>query len=302
MELFVELETLKLVTSQTDRREMQSVTVKRGDALPLTVRFLQNQTPTRLDSTTVISFALKESGKYDATPVVLEQTFTASSVGSPDSDPHYTATPSLNTTELNAIFLIDGNSANDPVSAALMGELTWTATGDTGPTTIKTFSATCENDVYRGTESAPSSQQSPDEWIETRGILPIRSGSTHLFPASLNLSGVLLNHSSVQADFEVLTYSSTSGLGYPLYTSTDFALTHDGMAWDLVYSGDTPSITTTFESGVTDPTDLVLVNASSDSVTIKDASGKTAPKLGSFGYLTGSTTLQFYNGQDWVNV
>ena len=71
MELFVELETLKLVASQNDRREKPSITIKRGDALPLTVRFLQAQTPARLDSTTTISFALKESGKHDATPVVL---------------------------------------------------------------------------------------------------------------------------------------------------------------------------------------------------------------------------------------
>jgi len=152
MELFIELETLKLVTSLTDRRELRSFTIKRGDALPLTVRFLQNQTPTRLDASTVITFALKESGKYDDDPVVLEQTFTASTVEDPDSDPHYTASPSLNTEELSALFSIDSDSSNDPASVTLMGEVSWQATGDDGPTSIKTFSAICENDVYRGNE------------------------------------------------------------------------------------------------------------------------------------------------------
>lgn len=157
MELFIELETLKLVTSLTDRRELRSFTIKRGDALPLTVRFLQNQTPTRLDASTVITFALKESGKYDDDPVVLEQTFTASTVEDPDSDPHYTASPSLNTEELSALFSIDSDSSNDPASVTLMGEVSWQATGDDGPTSIKTFSAICENDLFRGDEELPQS-------------------------------------------------------------------------------------------------------------------------------------------------
>ena len=161
MELFIELETLKLVSSLTDRRELRTVTVKRGDALPLTVRFLEGQTPTRLDATTVITFALKENGKYDDDPVVLEQTFTASTVGSPDSDPYYTASPSLNTTELSDLFLIDADSSNDPVSVTLMGEVSWKATGDSGPTSIKTFSVVCENDVYRGDEEVLPSIQGP---------------------------------------------------------------------------------------------------------------------------------------------
>lgn len=161
MDLYVELETLKLVTSVTDRREIRSINVKRGDALPLTVRFLQNQTLTRLDATTVITFALKESGKYDDDPVVLEQSFTASTVEDPDSDPHYTASPGLNTTELNDLFLIDSDSSNDPESVSLMGELSWKASGESGPTSIKTFSVVVENDVYRGDEEVLPSIQGP---------------------------------------------------------------------------------------------------------------------------------------------
>jgi hypothetical protein len=161
MELFIELETLKLVTSQTDRREQRTLTIKRGDALPLKVRFLESQTPTRLDATTVINFALKESGKYDDDPVVLEQSFTASTVEDPDSDPHYTASPGLNTTELNDLFLIDSDSSNDPESVSLMGELSWKASGESGPTSIKTFSVVVENDVYRGDEEVLPSIQGP---------------------------------------------------------------------------------------------------------------------------------------------
>lgn len=178
MNLYVELETLKLVRSVTDRRELQSFSVKRGDALPLTVRFLQDQTATRLDASTVISFAFKEAGKYDDDPVVLEQTFTASTVDDPDSDPHYTASPGLNTTELNDLFLIDADSSNDPASVALMGELSWKATGDDGPTSIKTFEVVCQNDVFRGDEEILPSIDGDVPGVAASAVLTFLPGTT----------------------------------------------------------------------------------------------------------------------------
>ncbi len=306
MELFVELETLKLVASQNDRREKPSITIKRGDALPLTVRFLQAQTPTRLDSTTTISFALKESGKYDATPVVLEQTFTASTVGSPDSDPHYTATPSLNTTELNALFSIDGNSANDPASVTLMGEITWTATGDTGPTSIKTFTVNCENDVYRGTESAPSSQQSPDDWLASRGILPIRTGATHVWPAALTLEGEILDDSNDPLTLLNLALGAISG-GYPTYSVTLADTTTIDLAWssgDWEMEVDGPGITGIPQwitaSDKKDPTGTVMVSSGSRSdLILRDASGKIAPQIGNLALFTSTNTTHIWTGLDY---
>jgi hypothetical protein len=306
MELFVELETLKLVASQNDRREKPSITIKRGDALPLTVRFLQAQAPTRLDATTTISFALKESGKYDATPVVLEQTFTASTVGSPDSDPHYTATPSLNTTELNALFSIDGNSANDPASVTLMGEITWTATGDTGPTSIKTFTVNCENDVYRGTESAPSSQPSPDDWLASRGILPIRTGATHVWPAALTLEGEILDDSNNPLTLLNLAFVSV-GNSRPTY-SVNLA---DGTSLDLSWSSgdwelevDSNSISTILQyigtSDKKDPTDIVLLGSGGRSnLTLRDSSGKIAPQIGNLARFTDSNQTHIWTGTDY---
>jgi len=306
MELFVELETLKLVASQNDRREKPSITIKRGDALPLTVRFLQAQTPTRLDSTTTISFALKESGKYDATPVVLEQTFTASAVGSPDSDPHYTATPSLNTTELNALFSIDGNSANDPASVTLMGEITWTATGDTGPTSIKTFTVNCENDVYRGTESAPSSQPSPDDWLASRGILPIRTGATHVWPAALTLEGEILDDSNDPLTLIDLSLGAISG-GYPTYSATLADTTTIDLAWssgDWEIEVDGPGITGIPQwitaSDKKDPTGTVMVSSGSRSdLILRDASGKIAPQIGNLALFTSTNTTHIWTGLDY---
>lgn len=302
MELFVELETLKLVTSLTDRRQVQSFSIKRGDALPLTVRFLQAQTPTRLDASTVISFALKESGKYDDGAVVLEQSFTASTVGSPDSDPHYTATPSLNTTELNALFNINSDSSDDPASVTLMGEITWQATGDSGPTTIKTFSVVCENDVYRGDESAVTSQQSPDEWLEVRGIRPVRSGASlqYLYPQTIEVSGQWLDGGGTPYTLEDLSFSAIGGGDFPSYTSTNYSLAHSGSGgqWVLTHTGDAVTLTSS-ATLVRDPTGLTLADSGGNSVTLADASGMLQPLLGSIAYLTGSSVFQIYNGERW---
>ena len=302
MELYVELETLKLVSSQYDRREKNSVTIKRGDALPLTVRFLEAQTPTRLDASTTITFALKEIGKYDNDPVVLEQSFTASTVGSPDSDPHYTAAPGLNTTELNALFAINNDSSDDPARVTLMGEITWQATGDSGPTSIKTFTVYCENDVYRGSEGTPTSQPTPDEWLEVRGIRPVRSGASlqYLYPQTIEVSGQWLDGGGTPYTLEDLSFSAIGGGDFPSYTSTNYSLAHSGSGgqWVLTHTGDAVTLTSS-ATLVRDPTGLTLGDSGGNSVTLADASGMLQPLLGSIAYLTGSSIFQIYNGERW---
>lgn len=312
MNLYVDLDTLQLRASGTDSRQVVSIDAKRGDALPLTIRFYQGGSQVRLDATTTINFAIKEDGKYDDDPLVLESSFTASAVGSPDSDPHYTATPSLNTAGLNALFNIDDDSSNDPASVRLMGELTWQATGDTGPTSIKTFVVRMANDVYRGDETTPTTLETPLEWLTARnterGIQPIRSGASNLFPASLTISGSILDSAGDPISLTTLAVLSIAANGFPIYEGTlganTFTLSYDGIdTWDFEVDGP-DNIFFSVVSDKTDPTGLTLAeesggHASQTDITITATDGTKAPQLGDRGYITGEDLFYNWTGNKW---
>lgn len=306
MNLFVDLDTLQLRASGTDSRQVVSIDAKRGDALPLTIRFYQGGSQVRLDATTTINFAVKEDGKYDDDPLVLESSFTASAVGSPDSDPHYTATPSLNTAGLNALFNIDDDSSNDPASVRLMGELTWQATGDTGPTSIKTFIVRMANDVYRGDETAPTTLETPLEWLTARnterGIQPIRSGASNLFPDPITISGQILDGSGNPIAIEPLDFLEISN-DAPSYEITTGGNTFNlsrsvSNDWTLSVSG-TTNVDYEVNSAKSDPTGLVLSSSGRTDITITATDGTEAPRLGDRGYITGEKLFYNWTGNRW---
>ena len=310
MNLYVDLDTLQLRSSATDARLVSFLDAKRGDALPLTIRFYQAGSIVRLDATTTINFALKEEGKYDQDPLVLESSFTASAVGSPDSDPNYTATPSLNTSGLNALFNIDGDSSNDPATVRLMGELTWQATGDTGPTSIKTFVVRMANDVYRGDETAPTTLETPEEWLdarlEDRGLYPVRDGSTHLFPTSLTISGTIVGDDTNEIALSPLAFSSIDASGFPTYSVTladtgTLTLAHNVGDWELEYDGPATAVNVVMvvNSDKTDPTGLVLSAAGQSDVTITATDGTKAPLLGDLGLITEENIYYRWDGTVW---
>lgn len=316
MNLFVDLDALQLRASATDSRQVSIIDAKRGDALPLEVRFIQDGAPTRLDVTTTINFAIKEEGKYDQDPLVFEDTFTASAVGSPDSDPHYTATPSLNTAALNALFLMDEDDTNDPASVRLMGELTWQATGDTGPTSTKTFVVRMANDVYRGDEASPAALPDPVAWLTTentnRGLQPVRTADSNsfLYPPSITISGEILGVGDVPIALEPLVFDAFDGTGRPSWTVTtaesiDLTLQYDNVSkdWDLVVDWGGSPATVTYETSIAqsvfDPTGLVLSATDRTDVTITATSGVLAPKVGDRGYDSSEDRFFNYNGFEW---
>jgi hypothetical protein len=79
----------------------------------------------------------------------------------------YIGTANLNTTALNALFLIDGNTANDPAAIDLTAEFTWQLP-DGPPTSTKSFLLSVENDVVRDGEAAPVPTPTADVWLESQ--------------------------------------------------------------------------------------------------------------------------------------
>jgi hypothetical protein len=316
MDLFIELETLQLISAVNDRRRVSSVEAKRGDALPLNIRFVQDGALVRMPSTTVINFAVKEDGKYDEDPLVLQEGFTASAVGDPDLDPKYTATPSLNTAGLNALFLIDDNSANDPIFFNLMAEISWEATGDTGPTTIKNFVFKVHNDVFRGDETAPSTLPTPYDWLDAanlaRGIQPIRTAAATLFPTTLSVIGDIPDddgHPITLSDLANLNVTGDQVEGTPDWDVTlpdggTLTLARDGGSWLLTYSGPATDSDITLNSADTDKADPSGLSFTDGAitVTIQRGDGGEPPELGLLGYTSGTGLYQIWNGVSWQGV
>ena len=88
----------------------------------------------------------------------------------------YIGTANLNTTALNALFLIDGNTANDPAAIDLTAEFTWQLPAGL-PTSTKSFLLSVENDVVRDGEAAPVPTPTADVWLESQRPATIISQS-----------------------------------------------------------------------------------------------------------------------------
>ncbi|MCP5534383.1 MAG: hypothetical protein H7A48_14530 [Akkermansiaceae bacterium] len=158
----IDLDTLELIASASDRRRVSQVEGKRGDDTPFEVQFVRGGVAEELAESSVLTFGAKEEGEYDSDAVVLEDGFALSGSG---STAKYIASPSFNTEELNAIFQIDADPANDPPFVDLMAEFSW-AVGSGAPTSTRTFRFRVHNDVVRGDEGTPSAAATPDdEWV-----------------------------------------------------------------------------------------------------------------------------------------
>lgn len=157
MRFVIDLDSLELIESTTDRRRVLQVEGKRGDDSPFEVIFVRGGVAEELAASTVLTFGAKQEGKYDAAAVVLENGFALSGTG---STAKYSANPSFNTAALNALFLIDSDDTNDPTYVDLMAEFTWQV-GSGAPTSTKTFRFRVHNDVIRDDETSPTPAYSP---------------------------------------------------------------------------------------------------------------------------------------------
>jgi hypothetical protein len=202
MNLYINLDTLTLVTSAADTRPVTRIELKRGDHAPFAIRFIRAGALVRLDATTVLSFACKENAAYDADLLVSDNTFEQSEIPvdpEDDTDPHWTGAPSFNTEELNALFLINDDPDDDPAYLDLMAEFTWLADGDDGPTSTATFAVRVHNDVIRGNETFPSAIATSGPGTPVEAV--VATGTTEMTGANNDWDLAAVNAGAAANDY-----------------------------------------------------------------------------------------------------
>ena len=205
MRFVIDLDSLELIESATDRRRVTQVEGKRGDDSPFEVVFVRSGVAEELAASTVLTFGAKQEGKYDAAAVVLENGFALSGTG---TTAKYSANPSFNTAALNALFLIDANDANDPAYIDLMAEFTWQI-GAGAPTSTKTFRFRVHNDVIRDDEVSPTPAYSP---------IGSEAPVNNLFSSTARETARVWNQVASSSDGTKLVALVSSG---QIYTSTN---------------------------------------------------------------------------------
>jgi hypothetical protein len=211
MRFVIDLDTLTVIESLTDKRPLIAASSKRGDGASFELIFARSGVAEPLATGAIVSFGLKPKGKYDADAVVFSDDFTLSGTGAAAK---YLADPSFNTTPLNALFAIDADENNDPPFIDLMAEITWRTTGG-APTSTQTFPFRVHNDVLRGDEGTPTSLPDPADWMPA--ALTIPTGDPNV-GESLVITGTLTSNGSSSLVFPTL-YQSGVASGKVRYTN-----------------------------------------------------------------------------------
>ena len=162
MRLYIDTASGNLINEPSYKLPVGTLTFKRGDHTTINLSFVSGTSLTAATTARQIIFGLKESGKYDGSFIVSTSAFTVYNTN------QYVFNPSLNTTSLNALLCaLDGDDTNDVATITLMGEFTWS--DDSGSTwyTTNTFDAVIDNDVIKNVEGSPTTQPTPEDWLNT---------------------------------------------------------------------------------------------------------------------------------------
>lgn len=140
MRLYINLDSRQLEASVTNTSEVTSLSLRRGDKMPLDLYFAQAGLQTALSSTSFgINFTAKESGDYDGNEVLSATSFTL--VGS-GTTAYYAGVLDLSGTTITNLV------PTDTASVTLHGEIEWLE-GVTYRTTSKAFTVVVNNDIRK---------------------------------------------------------------------------------------------------------------------------------------------------------
>lgn len=156
MHLYVNLDTMVLVAGPATTGSISPIQFKRGDTEVVNVMFLQaGSVPVLLADGLTPRFSCKIATDFGAQLAIDNNSWSAPA----DGYFNYTFTPSLNTTVLNALLGYDPTNPNNSdltANVLLNGEIILIDGSGNQESTL-TFPVTAYNDVFRGTESAPTS-------------------------------------------------------------------------------------------------------------------------------------------------
>ena len=144
MRLFVDVGTGKFIASPGFGTAAASYDFKRGDEGDIRVAFYDGTAGVLLPADTEIFFEAKESGEYEADPLIQVASFTRPAEAGGD----YLGAPTFNTSRLAEIFGDDGLPGNDKVSVAVMVEVSWREPGK-GWRSTNTAAGEIANDVIK---------------------------------------------------------------------------------------------------------------------------------------------------------
>jgi hypothetical protein len=186
--VYLDLDTQKLVSARWNGREIRTLRFKRSLASALEVQPIRDGIGVELPDDASGVFGVKAKGEYDAN-------YLTAALSWVKSGSLYTFTISFINTALDALFNVDGDSANDVASLRFIGEIQWTV----DPNTFKTptLAVVIENDINRGGEILPAASPVIAFGVYLSGITALSGGSigenpvTHLdaVPTIALLSG-----------------------------------------------------------------------------------------------------------------
>jgi hypothetical protein len=221
MRFVIDLDSLELIQSASDRRRVSQVEGKRGDDSPFEVSFVRSGVAEELPALTVLTFGAKQTGKYDVSPVVLHNDFTLSGTG---ITAKYLGNPSYSTVGLDALFNIDDDAENDVPFVDLMAEFSWQV-GAGAPTSTRTFTLRMHNDVIRD-ETSPTPLPSPigsttpiNEVAATLTVDPTGADNSVLWTAAVG-QGADGNDITVAYASPTATHATTAAIAADAITVT----------------------------------------------------------------------------------
>ncbi len=169
MRFYLDLDTLALVTSPTDNRQVYAVESKRGDSTPIEVIFVRAGIPSTLAAGSTLTFGAKEAGKYDGSAVIMDGTFEASPATCATATAAISSA-SPTTGEVTEISIVDGGigyesspsvtisgtgsgaTATASITDGVISAITLTQSGS-GYSTAPTVSITAPSTKYSATPS-----------------------------------------------------------------------------------------------------------------------------------------------------